>query len=74
MFAPFADGKPTGKYETFASMKSGQFRAVGLAVGKDGALFVSADDNAEDLADRATLMGVWAPTVLREGRLRLVSS
>ena len=44
VFAPFADGKPTGKYETFASMKSGQFRAVGLAVGKDGALFVSSDD------------------------------
>jgi len=45
VFAPFADGKPTGKYETFATMKGAQFRPVGLAVGKDGALFVSADDN-----------------------------
>jgi glucose/arabinose dehydrogenase len=44
VFAPFADGKPTGKYQTFATM-SGQFRPVGLAVGKDGALFISADDS-----------------------------
>ncbi len=44
VFVPFADGKPTGKYQTFATM-SGQFRPVGLAVGKDGALFISADDN-----------------------------
>jgi glucose/arabinose dehydrogenase len=45
VFAPFADGKPTGRYETFATMKGARFRPVGLAVGKDGALFVSADDN-----------------------------
>ena len=45
VFAPFADGKPTGKYQTFATLKSGKLRAVGLAVGKDGSLFVSADDN-----------------------------
>jgi len=45
VFAPFADGKPTGKYDTFASMKGGQFRPVGLAVGKDGALFVASDGN-----------------------------
>ena len=45
VFAPFADGKPTGKYETFASLKNGKLRAVGLAEGKDGALYVSADDN-----------------------------
>lgn len=44
VFAPFADEKPTGKYQTFATM-SGQFRPVGLAVGKDGALFISADEN-----------------------------
>ncbi|MGN6391419.1 MAG: PQQ-dependent sugar dehydrogenase [Gemmatimonadales bacterium] len=44
VFAPFVDGKPTGKYQTFATM-SEQFRPVGLAVGKDGALFISADDN-----------------------------
>jgi glucose/arabinose dehydrogenase len=45
VFVPFADGKPTGSYQTFATRQSGQFRPVGLAVGKDGALFVSADDN-----------------------------
>jgi len=43
--APFVDGKSTGKYDTFASMKGDQFRPVGLAVGKDGALFVSSDDD-----------------------------
>lgn len=47
VFAPFVDGKPTGKYDTFASMKTGVFRPVGLAVGKDGALYVSADDNGK---------------------------
>ena len=45
VFVPFADGKPTGKYQTFASLKSGKLRAVGLAVGKDGALYVAGDDN-----------------------------
>ncbi|MDQ3136048.1 MAG: PQQ-dependent sugar dehydrogenase [Gemmatimonadota bacterium] len=45
VFAPFSGGKPTGKYETFATLKSAPLRAVGLAVGKDGALFLSADDN-----------------------------
>jgi glucose/arabinose dehydrogenase len=45
VFAPFADGKPTGAYETFAVLKGARLRAVGLAVGKDGALFVSGDDN-----------------------------
>jgi glucose/arabinose dehydrogenase len=45
VFAPFKDGKPTGDYDTFASMKNERFRPVGLAVGKDGALYVSADDN-----------------------------
>jgi glucose/arabinose dehydrogenase len=45
VFAPFADGKPTGAYRTFATLKGGRFRPVGLAVGKDGALFVSADDD-----------------------------
>jgi glucose/arabinose dehydrogenase len=45
VFAPFEDGEPTGKYETFATMKGQAFRPVGLAVGKNGALFVSADDN-----------------------------
>jgi glucose/arabinose dehydrogenase len=45
VFAPFADGKPVGTYQTFATLKGQRFRPVGLAVGKDGALFVSGDDN-----------------------------
>jgi glucose/arabinose dehydrogenase len=45
VFVPFADGKPTGKYQNFASLKSGKLRAVGLAVGKGGALYVAGDDN-----------------------------
>ncbi len=45
VFAPFADGKPTGEYRTFATLKGSRFRPVGLAVGKDGALFVAGDDN-----------------------------
>ena len=45
VFAPFADGKPTGTYQTFASRKGERFRPVGLAVGKDGALFVSDDES-----------------------------
>jgi glucose/arabinose dehydrogenase len=34
-----------GTYQTFATLKGERFRPVGLAVGKDGALFVSGDDN-----------------------------
>ena len=45
VFAPFADGKPVGTYQTFATLKGERFRPVGLAVGKDGALFVSDDAN-----------------------------
>jgi glucose/arabinose dehydrogenase len=45
VFAPFADGKPTGSYQTFATLAKGKLRAVGLAEGKDGALFLSGDDN-----------------------------
>ncbi|HUR94874.1 MAG TPA: PQQ-dependent sugar dehydrogenase [Gemmatimonadales bacterium] len=45
VFVPFMDGKPSGEYRTFATLEGAPFRAVGLAVGKDGALFVSADDN-----------------------------
>jgi glucose/arabinose dehydrogenase len=45
VFVPFADGKPTGRYATFATMSGKRFRPVGLAVGKDGALYVSSDDN-----------------------------
>jgi glucose/arabinose dehydrogenase len=45
VFAPFADGKPVGTYQTFATLNGERFRPVGLAVGKDGALFVSDDAN-----------------------------
>jgi glucose/arabinose dehydrogenase len=45
VFAPFADGKPSGQYQTFATLGGETFRPVGLAVGKDGALFISADEN-----------------------------
>ena len=45
VFAPFTDGKPAGTYQTFATRKGKQFRPVGLAVGKDGALFVGDDDS-----------------------------
>jgi glucose/arabinose dehydrogenase len=43
VFAPFADGKPVGTYQTFATRTGGRFRPVGLAVGKGGALFLSDD-------------------------------
>ncbi len=47
VFIPFADGKATDKYETFATSADGPtgLRASGLAVGPDGALFI-ADDRA----------------------------
>lgn len=51
VFVPFAHGKPTGQYETFADgfagtqkpMSSGdaQYRPVGLAQGPDGSLYIS---------------------------------
>jgi glucose/arabinose dehydrogenase len=44
-FAPFSDGKPTGSYRTFAALPNNQMRPVGVAVGKDGALFISADNS-----------------------------
>ena len=47
VFAPFVDGKPTGKYDTFAKMNGERFRPVGLAVGKDGGLFVSSDKDGK---------------------------
>jgi glucose/arabinose dehydrogenase len=46
VFAPFADGRPSGAYETFATGAGGptSLRASGVAMGKDGALYISADN------------------------------
>lgn len=47
VFVPFAAGRPTGSYETFATGAGGptDLRASGLAVGPDGSLYIAADDN-----------------------------
>lgn len=47
VFIPFANGKATGTYESFATSSDGStgLRASGLAVAPDGALFI-ADDRA----------------------------
>jgi glucose/arabinose dehydrogenase len=46
VFAPFVDGKATGKYVTVATGRSATgLRASGLAVAPDGSLFVSGDAN-----------------------------
>ena len=54
-FVPFADGKPSGAYEEFASKFAGPeppsdpakaaYRPMGLAVSPDGAIYVSDDVN-----------------------------
>ncbi len=46
VFAPFADGKPTGSYTTFAAGTESDtwLRASGVAVGPDGAVYISADN------------------------------
>ena len=49
VFAPFKGGKPTGTWETFATL-AGQptdFRPSGLAIGPDGSLYISADENGK---------------------------
>jgi glucose/arabinose dehydrogenase len=47
VFVPFANGRPSGGYSTFATGKGGptELRASGLAVGRDGSLYISADQN-----------------------------
>ncbi len=44
-FSPFANGKATGTYETFAAPSGAptSIRPTGLAVGPDGSLYISAD-------------------------------
>jgi glucose/arabinose dehydrogenase len=47
VFVPFANGRPTGEYSTFATDRGGptSLRASGLAVAPDGSLYISADQN-----------------------------
>ena len=48
VFAPFADGKATGKYVNIASGRNAtSLRASGLAVADDGSLFLAADANGK---------------------------
>jgi glucose/arabinose dehydrogenase len=48
-FVPFKGGRPTGEYSTFATEKGGptSLRASGVAVGPDGSLYISADQNGK---------------------------
>jgi glucose/arabinose dehydrogenase len=47
VFVPFTSGRPAGTYETFATGAEGptSLRASGVAIGKEGALYVSADQS-----------------------------
>ena len=49
VFVPFANGRPTGQYSTFATDKGGPtaLRASGVAVAPDGSLYISADQNGK---------------------------
>jgi glucose/arabinose dehydrogenase len=49
VFVPFANGKPSGEYSTFATDKRGptSLRASGVAVAPDGSLYISADQNGK---------------------------
>ena len=48
-FVPFLKGRLAGEYSTFATEKSGptSLRATGVAVGPDGSLYISADQNGK---------------------------
>jgi glucose/arabinose dehydrogenase len=45
VYIPFADGKPTGEYSTFATGAGGRtsFRPSGAAIGPDGSLYIASD-------------------------------
>ena len=47
VFQPFRDGKPLGEPHTVATSAEGDtaLRAAGVAMGPDGALYISADQN-----------------------------
>ena len=47
VFIPFANQRPSGEYSTFAVAQAGptDLRPSGLAVGPDGSLYISADQN-----------------------------
>jgi glucose/arabinose dehydrogenase len=49
VFVPFANARPQGEYSTFATEKTGptSLRATGVAVGPDGSLYISADQNGK---------------------------
>lgn len=48
-FVPFANGRPTGEYSTFATEKGSptSLRASGVALAPDGSLYIAADQNGK---------------------------
>ncbi len=77
VFVPFKDGKPLGNYETFADGFAGvepipdrsaaEYRPMGLAVGPDGALYIS--DYKKGRVWRVVYNGKSAPAVNTTGVL-----